>query len=186
MSEQALLNAIEQILGGSFDELDAEGRIAVAAALDRLYDNYSNVNARKLAKQFITICVSEKNPYAYTKLKNQSDTEYISLATIGTKPVSSYRYVYSDSRQEATMTYGARSYQFRVGAKVVGMSDGTEQEIKKYKVEFQNTPYIDEETAKTYFNCEAEYIIDTDYSACLTKQVKEKADMLYEALTGQD
>ncbi len=186
MSEQALLNAIEQILGGSFDELDAEGRIAVAAALDRLYDNYSNVNARKLAKQFITICVSERNPYAYTKLKNQSDTEYISLATIGTKPVSSYRYVYSDSRQEATMTYGARSYQFRVGAKVVGMSDGTEQEIKKYKVEFQNTPYIDEETAKTYFNCEAEYIIDTDYSACLTKQVKEKADMLYEALTGQD
>ena len=185
MSEQALLNAIDQILGGSFDELDAEGRIAVAAALDRLFDNYSNVNAKKLAKQFITICVSERNPYAYTKLKNRSDTEYISLATIGTKPVSSYRYVYSDSRQEATMTYGARSYQFRVGAKVVGMSDGTEQEIKKYKVEFQNTPYIDEETAKTYFNCEAEYIIDTDYSACLTKQVKEKADMLYEALTDQ-
>ena len=49
MSETALLNAIEQILGGSFEELDAEGKIAAAVALDRLYDNFSNVNAQKLA-----------------------------------------------------------------------------------------------------------------------------------------
>ena len=83
------------------------------------------------------------------------------------------------------MTYGAKSYQFRVGAKVVGFSDGTEQEIKNYKVEFQNTPYIDEATSMTYFDCEAEYITDTRYGACLTKKVKEKADTLYKALTGQ-
>ena len=185
MSESALLNAIEQILGGSFDELDAEGKIAAAVALDRLYDNYSNVNAKKLAAQFITRCMSERNPYAYTQLSGHAETEYIPLSTIGTKPITSYRYVYSDSRQEATMTYGARSYQFRVGAKVVGLSDGTEQEIKNYKVEFQNTPYIDEATAMTYFNCEAEYITNTKYAACLTTKVKEKADTLYKALTGQ-
>lgn len=185
MSESALLNAIEQILGGSFDELDAEGRIAASVALDRLYDNYSNVNAKKLAAQFITRCMSERNPYAYTQLSGHAETEYIPLSTIGTKPITSYRYVYSDSRQEATMTYGAKSYQFRVGAKVVGLSDGTEQEIKNYKVEFQNTPYIDEATSMTYFDCEAEYIINTKYAACLTKNVKEKADTLYKALTGQ-
>lgn len=83
------------------------------------------------------------------------------------------------------MTYGAKSYRFRVGANVVTLTDGTEQEIKKYKVEFQNTPYIDEDTAKTYFGCESEYIVDTKYGACLTTKVKEKADSLYEALTGQ-
>ena len=83
------------------------------------------------------------------------------------------------------MTYGARSLRFRVGANVVTLADGTEQEIKKYKVEFQNTPYIDEGTAKTYFECEAEYIAGTKYGACVTKKVNENADALYEALTGQ-
>ena len=185
MSERALLNAIEQVLGGSFDELDAEGKVAAATALDWLYDEYSNVNAKKLAKQFITKCMSQRSPYVYTQLSGHPEAQYIPLSTIGNRSISSYRYVYSDSRQEATMTYGAKSYRFRVGAKVVTLTDGTEQEIKKYKVEFQNTPYIDEDTAKTYFNCEAEYIVDTKYGACLTTKVKEKADSLYEALTGQ-
>ena len=185
MSERALLNAIEQVLGGSFDELDAEGKVAAATALDWLYDDYSNVNAKALAKQFITKCMSQRSPYVYTQLSGHLETQYIPLSTIGNRSISSYRYVYSDSRQEATMTYGAKSYRFRVGAKVVILTDGTEQEIKKYKVEFQNTPYIDEDTAKTYFDCEAEYIVDTRYGACLTKKVKEKADSLYEALTGQ-
>ncbi len=185
MSERALLNAIEQVLGGSFDELDAEGKVAAATALDWLYDEYSNVNAKALAKQFITKCMSQRSPYVYTQLSGHPEAQYIPLATIGNRSISSYRYVYSDSRQEATMTYGAKSYRFRVGAKVVTLTDGTEQEIKKYKVEFQNTPYIDEDTAKTYFNCEAEYIVDTKYGACLTTKVKEKADSLYEALTGQ-
>ncbi|MDD7641530.1 MAG: hypothetical protein PUK75_03450 [bacterium] len=185
MSEMALLNAIEQVLGGSFDELDAEGKVAAATALDWLYDDYSNVNAKALAKQFITKCMSQRSPYVYTQLSGHSEAQYIPLSTIGNRSISSYRYVYSDSRREATMTYGAKSYQFRVGANVVTLTDGTEQEIKKYKVEFQNTPYIDEDTAKTYFDCEAEYIVDTRYGACLTKKVKEKADSLYEALTGQ-
>lgn len=185
MSETALLNAIRQILGGDFDELDAEGKVAAAAALDRLYDDYSNVNAKKLASQFISKCMSEHSPYVYIQLRGHTETEYIPLSTIGTKPITTYRYVYSDSRQEATMTYGAKSYRFRVGAKVVTLTDGTEQEIQKYKVEFQNTPYIDEDTAKTYFDCEAEYITDTNYSACLTTKVKDKADTLYQALTGQ-
>ena len=185
MSERALLNAIEQILGGSFDELDAEGKVAAATALDWLYDEYSNVNAKALAKQFITKCMSQRSPYVYTQLSGHPEAQYIPLSTIGNRSISSYRYVYSDSRQEATMTYGAKSYRFRVGAKVVTLTDGTEQEIQKYKVEFQNTPYIDEDTAKTYFNCEAEYIVDTKYGACLTTKVKEKADSLYEALTGQ-
>ena len=184
MSETALLNAIEQILGGSFDELDAEGKIAASAALDRLFTDYSNPNAKKLAARFITKCMSQGNIYAYTQLSGHTETEYIALSMLG-KPVTSYRYVYNDSRQEATMTSGSRTLRFRVGAKVVVLTDGTEQEIKKYKVEFQNSPYIDENTAKTYFDCESEYIVDTRYAACLTKSIREKADALYKALTGQ-
>ena len=185
MSETALLNAIEQILGGSFEELDAEGKIAAAVALDRLYDNFSNVNAQKLASRFISRCMSQRSPYVYTQLSGHAETEYIPISLIGTRPISSYRYVYSDSRQEATMTYGARSLRFRVGANVVTLADGTEQEIKKYKVEFQNTPYIDEGTAKTYFECEAEYIAGTKYGAWVTKQATEEAEGLEQALPGQ-
>ena len=183
MSETALLNAIEQVLGGSFDELNAEGKVAAAAALDRIYDDYRNVNAQRLASRFITKCMSARSPYVYKQLDGHLETEYIPLSTIGTRPITSYRYVYNDSRQEATLTYGAKTLCFRVGAKTVTLTDGTEQQIK-YKVEFQNTPYIDEGTAKEYFECEAEYITGTKYGACLTKKVKEKADALYQALAG--
>lgn len=184
MSETALLNAIEQILGGSFDTLDAEGKIAASAALDRLFDDYSNVNAKKLAARFITKCMSEGNIYAYTQLSGHTETEYIAISTLN-KPVTPFRYVYSDTKREATMTRGSTTLRFRVGANVVILTDGTEQEIKNYKIEFQNSPYIDENTAKTYFDCESEYIADTRYAACLTKSIREKADALYKALTGQ-
>lgn len=83
------------------------------------------------------------------------------------------------------MTYGATSYRFRVGAAVVGLTDGTEQQISKYKVEFQNVPYIDEATATKYFGCKAEYIADTDYSVCLTGPIETLADELYQTLTGE-
>ena len=185
MSEQMLKNAIEQALGGSFSELGADGKVAAAVAMDRLYDNYSNVNAKTLAKQFITTCASENSPYVYAKLSGHSETEYISLAIIGNRVVTPYRYVYSDFREEATMTHGSTSYRFRVGARVVTFSDMTTQSIDRYKVEFQTVPYIDEDTAKTYFGCEAEYIADTNYSVCVNKKVAEQADQLYNTLTGQ-
>lgn len=185
MSETMLKNAIEQVLGASFDELSADGKVAAAVAMDRLYDNYSNVNAKSLAKQFITTCASESSPYVYAKLSGHSETEYISLAIIGNRVVTPYRYVYSESREEATMTLGATSYRFRVGGRVVTLTDMTTQSIDKYKVEFQSVPYIDESTAKTYFDCEAEYIADTNYSACVNKTVGDQADELYNALTGQ-
>ena len=185
MSEQMLKNAIEQALGGSFSELGADGKVAAAVAMDRLYDNYSNVNAKTLAKQFITTCASENSPYVYAKLSGHSETEYISLAIIGNRVVTPYRYVYSDFREEATMTHGSTSYRFRVGARVVTFSDMTTQSIDRYRVEFQTVPYIDEDTAKTYFGCEAEYIADTNYSVCVNKKVAEQADQLYNTLTGQ-
>ncbi len=185
LSEQVLLNAINEVFGASFDELDAKGRVAVAAGLDMLYDSYSNVNAKTLAGQYISRCASQGSPYVYTKLSGHAETEYLSLATLGNRKATSYRYVYSDSRQEATLTYGATSYSFRVGASVVELADGTQKSIDTYKVEFQNVPYIDEATAKTYFACEAEYIAGTDYSACLTKSIKEKAEELYKTLTNQ-
>ena len=185
MSEQMLKNAIEQALGGSFSELGADGKVAAAVAMDRLYDNYSNVNAKTLAKQFITTCASENSPYVYAKLSGHSETEYISLAIIGNRVVTPYRYVYSDFREEATMTHGSTSYRFRVGSRVVTFADMTTQSIDRYKVEFQTVPYIDEDTAKTYFGCEAEYIADTNYSVCVNKKVAEQADQLYNTLTGQ-
>ena len=185
MSERTLTNAIEQVLGESFNELDDDGKSAAIAAMDRLYDEYKNVNAKKLAASYISKSVSERSPYVYTQLTGHSEAEYIPLSLIGTKPISSYRYVYSDSRQEATMTYGARSLRFRVGSDVVTLADGTQQKIQNYKVEFQNTPYIDENTAKTFFECEAEYITGTRYAICVTKKIKEQADELYQELTGQ-
>lgn len=165
MSERTLTNAIEQVLGESFNELDDDGKSAAIAAMDRLYDEYKNVNAKKLAASYISKSVSERSPYVYTQLTGHSEAEYIPLSLIGTKPISSYRYVYSDSRQEATMTYGARSLRFRVGSDVVTLADGTQQKIQNYKVEFQNTPYIDENTAKTFFECEADIlpVHDTQY-----------------------
>ena len=184
MSERALTNAIEQVLGESFNELDDDGKSAAIAAMNRLYDEYKNVNAKKLASSYISKSVSERSPYVYTQLTGHSEAEYIPLSLIGTKPISSYRYVYSDSRQEATMTYGARSLRFRVGSDVVTLADGTQQKIKNYKVEFQNTPYIDENTAKTFFECEAEYITGTRYAICVTKKIKEQTDELYKELTG--
>ena len=183
LTANELKNLIEEVFGGSFEELDANSQLAAAVALDWLFDKHSNVNASALAKEYITQCKLNNHPYVYTQFKEQKQMQFLPIPVMA--DASGYRYVYSDSRREATLTKRATTYRFLVGSNKITFTDGTQAEMDTYKIEFQDTPYIDEVTAKQYFECEAEYVIDTNYGACLTKQIKEAAEKLYKAFAGE-
>ena len=136
-----------------------------------------------MAKEYITQCKLNNHPYVYTQFKEQKQMQFLPIPVMA--DASGYRYVYSDSRREATLTKRATTYRFLVGSNQITFTDGTQAEMDTYKIEFQDTPYIDEVTAKQYFECEAEYIFNTNYGVCLTKEIKEAAEKLYEAFAGE-
>lgn len=179
-----LENMIAQAFGGAFDSLSAEQQLAVVAALEWLYEEYGNTNARTLAQQYAQSCSSAGNPYIYTQLSDVRDTKYAPLAVLA--QASGYRYVYSDSKQEATLTAHGATLSFRVGSNKVTKTDGTVLEIKNYKVEYQNNlPYVDQDTAETYFSCKTVYVTDSSYGICLNKTAENLADTLYQVFTGE-
>ena len=176
-----LLTMIEQVMGGSFDTLDAEGQLAVTVALDWLGHDYSNVAAYNLSAVFARQCQRKDNPYLYIQYDQDKTTEYIPLSVIS--DAMNYRYVYSDSLQMATLAYSGGNYKFTVGKDTYQLTDGTEKQMKK-KIVFKNLPYIAENAAKDCFGCEAEYIDNTSqgaFGACLTPKIKASADELYKA-----
>lgn len=186
LTKSELLNLIEQILGGSFDTLDAEGQLAVTVALDWLGSGeYSNAAAYDLSAVYARQCQRNQNPYLYNQYGQDKATDYIPLSVIA--DAVGYRYVYSDSRQVATLAKGASNYEFTVGSKKYKLTDGTEKEMSKATV-FQNLPYVCESVAKDCFSCEAEYINNMSqgsFGACLTPKIKAVATEVYNAFTGK-
>lgn len=183
-SADELIAMISQVFGGTFDSLSAENQIAAVAALEWLYEEYGNANAASLAQQYAGLSSRNGNPYVYTQLADHKEIRYLPLNV--TARASGFRYVYSDSRQEATLTSARQTLRFRVGSSQVTKTDNTVEEIKNYKVEYQiNTPYVDQNTAQKYFDCEAAYISNTDYGVCLNAKIRALADTLYQAFTGE-
>ncbi len=179
-----LENMIAQTFGGSFASLSTGQQSAAAAALEWLYEKNGNANAKTLAQQYAQISSRAGNPFVYTQLLDVRDTKYAPLAVLA--QASGYRYVYSDSKQEATLTAHGATLSFRVGSNKVTKTDGTVLEIKNYKVEYQNNlPYVDQDTAETYFSCSLVYVTDTDYGICLDDETEGLAQELYQVFAGE-
>lgn len=161
--ESDLLALIEEVMGAPFDDLNDNQKAAVVAALDQIGES-GNQTAADMAKSCLNQCVREGNRYVYLKLKG-NEREYLPLQLIAS--CEGYRYVYSDSKMEVTLSKKLLVYRFKVYRDEVQLLDHTAEKLES-SVKIQgDSPYLLETDAEHYFTCEAEYIDNTEYGVCL-------------------
>ncbi len=177
LSADDLSRILADVLGAAFDQLDAKGKVIAASGMNRV-GKLGCGAAGDLAKTMIMQCRSEGNRYTYADFEADSARRYFSLNALG--HASGYRYAYSSSKQEATLSLSGKVYRFKVNANSLTLADGTKKEMK-YKTVFQKEPYVSEEDTASYFGCKAEYIEATKLAACLTDKMSEKADAIVKA-----
>lgn len=181
MSEADIRRILEDTLGTSFDDASQKDKAAATAAMNRLAQSGSRP-AANLARIFLNQCVDESNPYVFLKLKGEA-AEHIPLRLIGT--CCGYRYVYSDSKKEVTLTKKSKVYRFTVYSDQVVLQDGTEQQLST-SVKVQTLPYLAEEDALLCFQCQAEYIDTTEYGVVLNGEMQKRVEELLAAFQEGD
>ncbi len=181
MSEADIRRILEDTLGTSFDDASQKDKAAATAAMNRLAQSGSRP-AANLARIFLNQCVDESNPYVFLKLKGEA-AEHIPLRLIGT--CCGYRYVYSDSKKEVTLTKKSKVYRFTVYSDQVVLQDGTEQQLSA-SVKVQTLPYLAEEDALLCFQCQAEYIDTTEYGVVLNGEMQKRVEELLAAFQEGD
>ena len=168
MDTEALQNLTEDMLGAPFDELDDARKAAAVAAMNRLGQS-GNPAAAQLAGTWLNTCVRENNKYVFRKLKGEA-ARHLPLDVIAS--CTGYRYVYSDSRMEVTLSKKGSVYRFSVYQDEVRLlEDVTEKLAGTVKLQ-DGSPYLPEADALLYFACEAEYIDQTEYGICLGPKVQ--------------
>ena len=118
----------------------------------------------------------------FQKFKGDS-AEHIPLRIVGL--CSGYRYVYSDSRKEVTLSRKSNVYRFTVYRDQVVRQTGEKEKLTA-SVKVQSIPYLAEEDALQYFQCQAEYIDTTDYGVALSLEMQKRAEELVLALQEGD
>lgn len=180
LTEDELLDMITAVLGSDFDQLNADGQVVAATAVKWLGEE-GNVQATGLAKKLIDKCGANKNAYVYTKYKKNPQVQYLCLKLLDGK--DGFRYLYSDTKKEATILKGTKEYKFTVGSTNVSFKDKSTDTMKKATV-FQSDAYIDEAASKKYFEYAVEYFKDTDYAAGLNSSMMTKAEKLLNTFKG--
>lgn len=161
--EEDLAALVEEALGAPFAELDDRGKAAATAAMSRMGQS-GNPAAAQTAGAWLNICVREENRYVFRKLKGEAD-RYLPLDLIAS--CTGYRYVYSDSRMEVTLSKKRSVYCFQVYRDEVRLLDQTTEKLEGSVKVQGDCPYLSEEDARQYFHCEAEYIDQTEYGILL-------------------
>jgi len=167
------------IIGKDLKDLNMKELAYTTAALSR----FSRMGCRaagQLAQSCTEIGRETGNKYFYLKYKDKSP-EYISLKTIG--EVTKYRYFYDNTRKEATLTQGSNVYVFRADSDNVKRS-GLDSELN-YSTVFSKYPYVSEEDTGEIFNCDAEYVDNSAYAVCLTKELETLAGDLLNEFQGE-
>ncbi len=181
MSEADIRSILETVLGSSFDDANDKNKAEATAAMNRLGQSGSRA-AANLARIFLSQCVKEDNPYIFLKLRGES-AEHIPLRSIGI--CGGYRYVYSDSQKEVTLTKKSRVYRFSVYGDKVAVQGGKEEQLTS-PVKVQSLPYLAEADASSYFRCQAEYIDTTDYGVVLNEEMQKRVEELLSAFQEGD
>lgn len=174
LTEEELLDYIEIASEHIFDDLDNAQKAAAIAALYRI-GQFGNQTAEAMAKNLLNEGVRAQNPWLYPKLKKEA-TEYLPLRLIADS--TGYRYIFSDSKTEVTLSKKLEVYHFTIYQEEVSLKDGeTETLAAAVKVQDEEA-YLSSADAMQYFTCEAEYIENTQYGICLSPKVKEQMEAI--------
>lgn len=175
LSENELLAILEDVLGGSFESLNPSGKVVAAVALEWAGDA-GNATAKKMARNFIDICASEKNIYVYDTCMDGAKV-LVNLATIG--KVTDYRYVYKSAGKEGTLAKGKESYSFVFGSRSMKIAKGNSSETMAAAATLKyGSLYVPSDTVKEHFVLTAVSIKNAQYSAVLNSKMEVQANEL--------
>ncbi len=181
-TEAELEALLQDTFGADFDSLSDADQASAIVGLYRLGQEGTG-QASDMARAYLNRGIQAGNPYLYLKLKGES-VEYAPLKLIG--DAVGYRYVYSDSKKEVTLTRKTDIYRFTVAGDQVSFRDGTGKALLA-PVKTQEAPYLSKADANELFGCIAEYIENTDYGVLLSPKMEKGAqDFVLAAQEGEE
>lgn len=181
LTENEIRMLLRELLGSDFTGLGNKDKASALIAVN-LYGEYTGSNAViLLAGSMAGEVYRDKIPYVYQK-PDQQRPEYAPADALA--KCIGYRYIFDDTGKEATLRRGARFYRFRAADKTVLREEGITESMA-YGAQFQRLLYLEEGYLYDTFQCQVEYIRQSDYGVIATQDMMAKAQELFEAMLGK-
>lgn len=178
LTENEIRMLLRELLGSDFTGLGNKDKASALIAVN-LYGEYTGSNAViLLAGSMADEAYRDKIPYVYQK-PDQQRPEYAPADALA--KCIGYRYIFDDTGKEATLRRGAGFYQFRAADKTVLREEGVTESMA-YGAQFQRLLYLEEGYLYDTFQCQVEYIRQSDYGVIATQDMMAKAQELFEAM----
>lgn len=181
LTENEIHRLLRELLGSDYTSLGNKDKASALIAVN-LYGEYTGSNAViLLAGSMADEAYRDKIPYVYQK-PDQQRPEYAPADALA--KCIGYRYIFDDTGKEATLRRGARFYRFRAADKTVLREEGITESMA-YGAQFQRLLYLEEGYLYDTFQCQVEYIRQSDYGVIATQDMMAKAQELFEAMLGK-
>lgn len=178
LTENEIRMLLRELLGSDFTGLGNKDKASALIAVN-LYGEYTGSNAViLLAGSMAGEVYRDKIPYVYQK-PDQQRPEYAPADALA--KCIGYRYIFDDTGKEATLRRGAGFYRFRAADKTVLREEGITESMA-YGAQFQRLLYLEEGYLYDTFQCQVEYIRQSDYGVIATQDMMAKAQELFEAM----
>lgn len=178
LTENEIRMLLRELLGSDFTGLGNKDKASALIAVN-LYGEYTGSNAViLLAGSMADEAYRDKIPYVYQK-PDQQRPEYAPADALA--KCIGYRYIFDDTGKEATLRRGAGFYRFRAADKTVLREEGITESMA-YGAQFQRLLYLEEGYLYDTFQCQVEYIRQSDYGVIATQDMMAKAQELFEAM----
>lgn len=178
LTENEIRMLLRELLGSDFTGLGNKDKASALIAVN-LYGEYTGSNAViLLAGSMAGEVYRDKIPYVYQK-PDQQRPEYAPADALA--KCIGYRYIFDDTGKEATLRRGARFYRFRAADQKVLREEGVTESMS-YGAQFQRLLYLEEGYLYDTFQCQVEYIRQSDYGVIATQDMMAKAQELFEAM----
>lgn len=178
LTQNEIHRLLRELLGSDYTSLGNKDKASALIAVN-LYGEYTGSNAvMLLAGSMAGEAYRDKIPYVYQK-PDQQRPEYAPADALA--KCIGYRYIFDDTGKEATLRRGARFYRFRAADQKVLREEGVTESMA-YGAQFQRLLYLEEGYLYDTFQCQVEYIRQSDYGVIATQDMMAKAQELFEAM----
>lgn len=178
LTQNEIHRLLRELLGSDYTSLGNKDKASALIAVN-LYGEYTGSNAvMLLAGSMAGEAYRDKSPYVYQK-PDQQRPEYAPADALA--KCIGYRYIFDDTGKEATLRRGARFYRFRAADQKVLREEGITESMS-YGAQFQSLLYLEEGYLYDTFQCQVEYIRQSEYGVIATQDMMETAQELFEAM----
>ena len=169
---------MQELLGSPFISLSESDQQKAVLALEWYGEIKNNYAIKDLAASYSDVMLQNGSRYVYTKLSGTIE-EYASTKTIS--EVLGYRYVFDDSHMVVTLQRGRDYYEFTAGKSSIRSNAAADTAMSK-KAEYQTCLYIPESFVTKNFDCQIEYVDNSNVAILYTPAQKQQANEIYQAL----